>query len=123
MLKRFGSIALVASCVLLSASVAAQSYPVKPVRIIVGFAPGGGVDISARAVGKYLGDALGQQVIVDNRPGAAGNIGAALVSKSPPDGYTLLMANSTISTPGLFVNMPFDVTKDLETVSLVAIGP
>src|SRR5688500_820832 len=123
MLKIFGSIALIASCTLFSASAAAQTYPVKPVRIIVGFAPGGGVDISARAVGKYLSDALGQQIIVDNRPGAAGNIGAALVAKSPPDGYTLLMANSTISTPGLFVNMPFDVTKDLETVSLVAIGP
>jgi tripartite-type tricarboxylate transporter receptor subunit TctC len=106
-----------------SAGVAAQAYPVKPVRIVVGFAPGGGVDISARAIGKYLTDALGQQVIVDNRPGAAGNIGAAHVAKAPPDGYTLLMANSTISTPGLFVNMPFDVTKDLETVSLVAIGP
>ncbi len=105
------------------AHAAAQSYPVKPVRIVVGFAPGGGVDISARAIAKYLGDALGQQVIVDNRAGAAGNIGAALVAKAPPDGYTMLMSNSTISTPGLFLNMPFDVTKDLETVSLVAIGP
>ena len=115
--------AAAAACVFISTTATAQSYPVKPVRIIVGFAPGGGVDISARAVGKYLTDALGQQFIVDNRPGAAGNIGAAVVAKSPPDGYTMLMANSTISTPGLFVNMPFDVTKDLETVSLVAIGP
>ena len=111
------------TCVLLSASAIAQSYPVKPVRIVVGFAAGGGVDISARAVGKYLSEAIGQSVIVDNRPGAAGNIGAASVAKSPPDGYTLLMSNSTISTPGLFVNMPFDVTKDLEPVSLVAMGP
>jgi tripartite-type tricarboxylate transporter receptor subunit TctC len=101
----------------------AQSYPTKPVRVIVGFQPGGGVDMSARAVGKYLSEAIGQSVIVENRPGAAGNIGAALVAKSPPDGYTLLMANSTISTPSLFVNMPFDVNKDLEAVTLVAIGP
>jgi len=115
--------AAAATCALLSASVVAQQYPAKPVRIIVGFAAGGGVDISARAVGKYLGDALGQSVIVENRPGAAGNIGAAFVAKSAPDGYTLLMSNSTISTPGLFVNMPFDVTKDLEPVSLVAMGP
>jgi tripartite-type tricarboxylate transporter receptor subunit TctC len=122
MLTRFGAF-IVASGALLCANAAAQSYPTKPVRIVVGFAPGGGVDMSARAVGKYLSDALGQSVIVDNRPGAAGNIAAAHVAKSPPDGYTLLMSNSTISTPGLFVNMPFDVTKDLETVSLVAIGP
>jgi tripartite-type tricarboxylate transporter receptor subunit TctC len=104
-------------------SAVAQSYPAKPVRIVVGFAPGGAVDIAARAVGKSLSEAVGQTVIVDNRAGAAGNIGAALVAKSPADGYTLLMANSTISTPGLFVNMPFDVLKDLEPVTLVASGP
>ncbi|HYC49062.1 MAG TPA: tripartite tricarboxylate transporter substrate binding protein [Burkholderiales bacterium] len=115
--------ALVAVCSLAATTGAAQTYPVKPVRIVVGFAPGGGVDMSARAVGKYLSDAIGQQVIVDNRPGAAGNIGAAHVAKSPPDGYTLLMSNSTVSTPGLFVNLPFDINKDLEPVSLVAIGP
>ena len=117
------AVAASCACALLPASATAQSYPAKPVRIVVGFAPGGGVDISARSVGKYLGDAIGQTVIVDNRPGAAGNIGAALVAKSPPDGYTMLMSNSTISTPALFVNMPFDVTKDLEPVTLVAIGP
>ena len=125
MLKTLSAIVIAASsaCALLSASAAAQSYPAKPVRVVVGFAPGGGVDMSARAVGKYLGEAMGQPIIVDNRPGAAGNIGAMHVAKSPPDGYTLLMSNSTISTPGLFVNMPFDVNKDLEPVSLVAIGP
>ena len=121
MLKKLSVIAIAAS--LLPAGAIAQSYPVKPVRIVVGFAPGGGVDMSARAVGKYLGEAIGQSIIVDNRPGAAGNIGAAQVAKSPPDGYSMLMSNSTISTPGLFVNMPFDVLKDLEPVSLVAIGP
>ena len=121
MLKKLSVIAVAA--LLLPATAIAQSYPVKPVRIVVGFAPGGGVDMSARAVGKYLGDAVGQSIIVDNRPGAAGNIGAAHVAKSTPDGYTLLMSNSTISTPGLFVNMPFDVIRDLEPVSLVAIGP
>ena len=110
-------------CALVAVNAAAQSYPAKPIRVVVGFAPGGGVDKSARAVGKYLGDAIGQQVIVDNRPGAAGNIGAAHVAKSTPDGYTLLMSNSTVSTPSLFVNLPFDINKDLEPVSLVAIGP
>ena len=125
MRKTLSVIAVVVSsaCMLLSAGATAQSYPSKSVRIVVGFAAGGGVDMSARAVGKYLSDTLGQPIVVDNRPGAAGNIAAAHVAKSPPDGHTLLMANSTISTPGLFVNMPFDVMKDLEPVSLVAIGP
>src|SRR5256714_8905811 len=125
MVKSLSAVAIAAATgfALVSVSAIAQSYPSKPVRIIVGFQPGGGVDMSARAVGKYLTDAIGQSVIVDNRPGAAGNIGAAYVAKSAPDGYTLLMSNSTISTPSLFVNMPFDVIKDLEPVSLVAIGP
>ncbi len=125
MVKTLSTITFAATCAcaLLSGSAAAQTYPAKPVRIVVGFAPGGGVDMSARAVGKYLGEAVSQTIIVDNRPGAAGNIGAAYVAKSTPDGYTLLMSNSTISTPGLFVNLPFDVNKDLEPVSLVAIGP
>src|SRR5215210_882485 len=100
--KRSQAIAIVITsvCALQPASAVAQSYPIKPVRIVVGFAPGGAVDIAARAVGKSLGEAVGQTVIIDNRAGAAGNIGAALVAKSPPDGYTLLMANSTIATPG-----------------------
>ena len=116
-------------CAVLACSIAAsvpafaQTYPAKTIRIVVGFAPGGGVDMSARAIGKYLGDSIGQQVIVDNRPGAAGNIGAALVAKAPPDGYTMLMSNSTISTPSLFVSLPFDINKDFDPVSLVAIGP
>lgn len=101
----------------------AQDYPTKPVRIVVGFAAGGGVDKSARFIGKHLTDAMGQSVIVDNRPGAAGNIGANSVAKSPPDGYTLLMANATLSMPGLFKNMPFDVRTELEPVNMLAIGP
>lgn len=105
------------------ASVAAQSYPVKPIRIVVGFQPSGGVDMSARFIGKHLTEALGQPVIVDNKPGAAGNIASNLVAKAAPDGYTLLMAQSTIAMPGLFANLPFDVNKDLDPVSLVAIGP
>lgn len=105
------------------AAVVAQPYPYKPIRLLVGFAPGGGVDVSARTVGQPLSSALGQSVVVDNRPGAAGNIAAAAVAKATPDGYTLLMANSTISTPSLFTNLPFDVRKDLDPVGLIAIGP
>jgi tripartite-type tricarboxylate transporter receptor subunit TctC len=103
--------------------VSAQDFPSKPIRLVVGFQPGGGVDKSARFVGKHLSQALGQSIVVDNRPGAAGNIGANTVAKARPDGYTLLMANATLAMPGLFKNMPFDVVKDLEPVSLIAIGP
>jgi tripartite-type tricarboxylate transporter receptor subunit TctC len=113
----------IAACVLSPAPLLAQPYPHKPIRLLVGFAPGGGVDKSARTVGQPLSELLGQTVVVDNRPGAAGNLAASLVSKATPDGYTLLMANSTISTPGLFRNLPFDVRKDLDPVALIAIGP
>jgi tripartite-type tricarboxylate transporter receptor subunit TctC len=107
----------------LAGTAAAQAYPTRPIRLLVGFAPGGGVDMSARTVGMPLGAALGQTVVVDNRPGAAGNIAADMVAKAVPDGYTLLMANSTISNPTLFKKLPFDVRKDLDPVGLIAIGP
>ena len=99
------------------------AYPTKPIRILVGFAPGGAVDISARVIAQKLGETIGQSVIVDNRPGAAGNIATELTAKAVPDGHTLLMANSTIAMPDLFAKLPFDVSRDLAPVSLVAIGP
>jgi tripartite-type tricarboxylate transporter receptor subunit TctC len=117
------SFAAWAACAVSSASLLAQPYPYKPIRLMVGFQPGGGVDMSARTVGQPLGAALGQSVVVDNRPGAAGNIAAGYVAKATPDGYTLLMANSTISSPTLFKSLPFDVRKDLDPVGLIAIGP
>jgi len=112
-------------CFLLLAAdpVCAQPYPAKSIRVVVGFQAGGGVDMSARAIGKYLTEAVGQPIVVDNKPGAAGNIAANLVAKSAADGYTLLMSNSTIAIPSLFANLPFDVRKDFDPVSLVAIGP
>jgi tripartite-type tricarboxylate transporter receptor subunit TctC len=106
-----------------ASTVAAQEFPTKPIRIVVGFSAGGGVDKSARFISKHMTDAMGQSMIVDNRPGAAGNIGANSVAKSPPDGYTLLMANATLAMPSLFKNMPFDVRTELEPVNLLAIGP
>jgi len=113
----------VAAAGVIPAAESAQSYPTRPLRIVVGFQAGGGVDISSRAIGKQLTEALGQSVIVDNRPGASGNIAADIVAKAQPDGYTLLMSNLTIAIPSLFVKLPFDVNKDLVPVSLVAIGP
>ena len=105
------------------AALLAQPYPYKPIRMMVGFQAGGGVDVSARAVAQPLSQALGQSVVVENRPGAAGNIAAGYVAKATPDGYTLLMSNSTISSPTLFKSLPFDIKKDLDPVGLIAIGP
>jgi tripartite-type tricarboxylate transporter receptor subunit TctC len=79
--------------------------------------------MSARTVGQPLSVSLGQSIVVDNRPGAAGNIAAGYVAKATPDGYTLLMSNSTIASPTLFKSLPFDVRKDLDPVGLIAIGP
>lgn len=101
----------------------AQNYPSKPVRMVVGFSPGGATDISARMIADKLTAAFGVNFVVDNRPGAAGNIGADIVAKASPDGQTMLMSNSTISIPSLFAKLPFDVKTDLIPLSLVAIGP
>ena len=108
-----------------AASAFAQSYPSKPVRIIVPFAPGGAVDITARAIAPGLTEQLGQSFIVDNRGGAGGIIGADLVAKSAPDGYTLLMgSNSTVSVaPSLYPKNPYHPVRDFAPVSLVATMP
>jgi len=100
----------------------AANYPAKPMRLVVPFPAGGTTDILARAVAQRLSEAWGQQVIVDNRPGAGGNIGSDLVAKAKPDGYTLLMG--TVGThainPSLYRNMPYDHVKDFAPVILVA---
>lgn len=101
----------------------AQKYPERPVRIVVGFQPGGATDIAARAIAQKLTDALAGTFIVDNRSGAAGNIAADIVAKATPDGYTMLMANSTIAIPSLFLKLAFDIRKDFAPLSLIAIGP
>lgn len=101
---------------------AQSAYPAKPVRLVVPFPAAGTTDIIARATAQKLSEAWGQQVIVDNRPGAAGNIGSELVAKSAPDGYTLLMG--TVGThainPSLYAKMPYDHVKDFVPVILVA---
>lgn len=101
----------------------AQKFPNKSVRIVVGFGPGGGTDLAARAIAQKLTEAFGSSFIVDNRPGAAGNIAGDIVAKANPDGYTMLMANSTIAIPSLSVKLPFDVRKDFLPLSLIALGP
>jgi tripartite-type tricarboxylate transporter receptor subunit TctC len=103
---------------------APSDYPNKPVRVIVGLAPGGATDIIARGVAQKLTEGLGQSVVIDNRAGAAGNIGATLAAKSPADGYTALIVSSTYSiNPSLYKQMPFDPVRDLEPVTLIASSP
>ena len=102
----------------------AQPYPSKPIRIIVTFAAGGGADYVARVVGAKLTDALGQTVIVENKPGAGGGIGAEFVAKAPPDGYTLLLgAAGTMTVLPNLQKMPFDSMKDFEAVGLLGSSP
>src|SRR4051812_29385671 len=114
-LKRFlGGIAALAMSVLLYA----QEFPARPVRIVVPWPPSGNVDITARTVAPAFGEALGQQVIVENRAGAAGTIGSAAVAKSTPDGYTLLLGSSgTIPAgPAVFKTLPYDPLRDFVAV-------
>src|SRR4249920_3019980 len=99
----------------------AQSYPSKPIRLVVGFPPGGTTDVIARLVASKLSERLGQQVIVDNRPGASGMLGADAVAKSLPDGYTLLLSSSQLAVyTSLYGKVPFDPVKDLEPIAFVA---
>ncbi|MBI3917188.1 MAG: tripartite tricarboxylate transporter substrate binding protein [Betaproteobacteria bacterium] len=103
---------------------AADGYPARPVRVVVGFSPGGGADVVARIVTLKLTEVLKQNVFVENRPGAGGSIGAALVARSAPDGYTMMLVSSSYSViPTLYKNLSFDAVKDFETVSLIAQAP
>ncbi len=102
----------------------AQMYPTKPVRLVVGLAPGGATDIMARTLAPALGEELGQPVVVDNRPGAAGSIGAAAVAKAPPDGYTLFLASSSFTSNSVLQqNGGYDPLADFEPITNIASGP
>jgi tripartite-type tricarboxylate transporter receptor subunit TctC len=102
----------------------AQAYPVKPVRLVVAFPAGGGIDSVTRLLGPKLSDALGQQMVIDNRAGASGNIGTDYVAKSAPDGYTVLMAYAShASNAALFDKLPYDTVKDFQPVSLIGAVP
>jgi tripartite-type tricarboxylate transporter receptor subunit TctC len=101
-----------------------QEYPVKPVRILVPFAAGGGLDLVARVAAQKLSGALGQAVVVENRAGASGNIAAELVARSAPDGYTLLFGNSSLSiSPAVFQKLAYDPVRDLTPISMVSSLP
>jgi len=117
-----GSLAFVA--VLDPVAAAERPFPVRPVRFVVGQAPGGATDLVARAVAQKLTDQLGQPVVVDNRTGAAGSIGAGIVAKSAPDGHTVLIVSSSYSiNPSLYSSLPFDPVRDLAPITLIAEAP
>ena len=102
----------------------AERFPSRPLRIVVTFPPGGGTDLLARKLGDRLAERIGQTVIVENRPGASGNIGARVVADSDPDGYTLLMVNSTFAiNPAVFATLPFSPSDDFSAVINVAFVP
>ncbi len=107
-----------------SPGAAAADYPDKPIRMVVPWSPGGGSDVSGRIIAAKLGEAMGQQVVVDNRPGAAGNIGTAITAKAAADGYTILLADTGFSTGiSLYANPGYHPIKDFAPVSLAAITP
>jgi len=124
-MKRWSGLTAALALMLASAGASAQSYPTKPIRLVVPYPAGGPLDIMARAIGQKLTEAWKQPVVVDNRAGAGGNIGADFVAKSAPDGYTLLMgavATHAIN-PSLYSKIPYDPVKDFAPVALVAQVP
>ena len=117
-------IALFAAALAVS-DAAAQQYPSRPIRLIVPFTPGGTTDIVARVVGNRLAESLGVQVVIENRPGAAGSIGAEVAARSKPDGYTLFMGHiGTLAVnPALYAKLPYDPLRDFAPISMVTMVP
>ena len=125
-MKRIAGITATMATFLLMAAVAqAQNYPTKPIRIVVPFAPGGTSDILARALGPHITTAWGQPVVVENRTGANGNVGADHVAKSAPDGYTMLLSDvgALSINPSVYASMPFDPAKDFSPIVMVSYSP
>ena len=113
-----GRYAAVAAGCLFAATGYAQTYPVKPIRFLVGFPPGGTSDILARTIGQKLGEAVGQQVVIDNRPGAGGNIGAEAAAKSAPDGYTIFMSTTSQAiSASLYSKLNYDLVRDFAPIT------
>jgi tripartite-type tricarboxylate transporter receptor subunit TctC len=126
MMRRLFLLALTFGLALLAAAADAQTaWPTRQIRILVGYAAGGSTDVTARIIGQALSERLGQPVIIENRPGAGGNIAADATAKADPDGYTLLMATSTTfaTNPSLYKNLPFDVQTDFAPITLTAFIP
>jgi len=110
---------------LLVGAAAAQDYPNRPIRMVVGFPPGGGTDVVARILMPPMSELLGQPIVIDNRPGATGTVAAGQVAKAPPDGYTIMMGHVSVNAiaPSLFSNLSYDVLKDFAPIAIAAAVP
>ena len=124
-IKHAFAVVLACAALLPAASVAQGNYPDKPIRLVVPFAPGGASDLTARTLAQKMGDSMGQTVVVDNKPGANGSLGAELVAKSPPDGYTILITDrgSLTVNPALYAKLPYDPVKDFSYIGIATEGP
>jgi tripartite-type tricarboxylate transporter receptor subunit TctC len=123
-MKRITLKALLGAALLGAMSLAQAAYPDKPIKLVVPFPPGGTTDVVARKVAPKVAEILGQPIIIENRGGAGGSIGTEVVAKSPPDGYTLLMAtNSHTANPAIYKSLPFDTAKDFASVALIGDSP
>jgi tripartite-type tricarboxylate transporter receptor subunit TctC len=116
---------LLALIALVATTALAQTYPAKPIRLVVPFSPGGASDLTARTVAQKMSEQMGQTIVVDNKPGANGVLGMDLVAKAPPDGYTLLLTDrgSLTVNPWLYQKLPFDVQKDFAFIGIITDGP
>ena len=124
MVSRISALALVTIGALFSASALAQLYPSKPVSFVVPYPPGGGTDIVARLLAQKMAESTGQPVVVENKPGASGQVGTGLVAKAAPDGYSMVIGGTPLTiNPGLYRTMPYDVLTDLTPLSLLVSQP
>src|ERR1041384_868499 len=124
LVPRLFPLALVAATLVLSPLTARAEYPDRPITAIVPFAPGGPADIIGRILSTFMPQTLGQSVVIENRGGAAGNIGMGVAARAKPDGYTLLMTSTAISVnPALFKNLPYDPIKDFAPISELVNAP
>ena len=126
-MMRIASFALLAAAAFAQTSALAQSeprYPTRPIRFVIGFTPGGQPDITARIIAVKLTESMGQQVVVDNRPGAGGIIGTKIVADATPDGHTLLSVSSSYAiSPAIYAKLPYDPRKDLSGITTTASAP
>ena len=117
-------LAAITVCVSASSAMAQTAFPTKPITLVVTYPPGGGADAMARLIGPKMGEALGQSVVIENKPGAGGQIGAAAVAKAAPDGYTLMLDASSFSVnPSLYPKLPYDSAKAFQPLGVIALFP
>ena len=124
-LRNLTAVALAAISLMQAADAAAQAWPAKPIRLMVPFPPGGSTDIVARIVAQKLGERLGQSLVIENRGGAGGTIGTAVIAKAAPDGYNLAIASTSthVVAPAVYAKLDYDAVKDFAPISLIAVSP